>query len=406
MIVRFLKQSSIWPWLLIGAVLLIVFQLFCFHEWALADERFHLRMIDAILNGASKLPTNVSVFPTYHAIMAVILSIFEQPTLPLARLVSFCVSGAAPFLFVGLCNQIGQQNDYLRWFQFLFIPIILPFYPLVYMDIWALIPVLIALERFYAGKQLIACFIMTAGLALRQTNLFWVWFLCWLFFYQAYHGDNLKTAVIDTIKKTWPCWLGMAVFAGVILVNGSVAVGDKSNQGIAFDLTQVYFFLIVCFLLFLPLHLAQVPQILKLLKEQQWILWILPVAVVFFFTTFKANHPYNSPEASYFVRNRLLHWIQYNYLTKGVTFIVLYWSILTFTTIKLRRPEFYGLYPMTILALLPMPLIEPRYYMIPLALIGLFREKLKTSLEIGLLVYWVILSALVITMIKFGWGFL
>jgi alpha-1,2-glucosyltransferase len=406
MIVRFLKQSSIWPWLLIGAVLLIVFQLFCFHEWALADERFHLRMIDAILNGAPRLPTNVSVFPTYHAIMAAILSIFEQPTLPLARLVSFCVSGAAPFLFVGLCNQIGQQNDYLRWFQFLFIPIILPFYPLVYMDIWALIPVLIALERFYAGKQLIACFIMTAGLALRQTNLFWVWFLCWLFFYQAYHGANLKTAVIDTIKKTWPCWLGMAIFAGIILINGSVAVGDKSNQGITFDLTQVYFFLIILFLVFLPLHIAHIPHIFGLLKRKKWILWLLPLAAIGFFLTFKVIHPYNNSEAWYFVRNRLLYWIQLNYLHKGVAFVVVAWSVLTLITIRLKRVEFYGIYPIMALALLPMPLIEPRYYMIPMTLIGLFREKERNAIEWVLLLYLILFSSLVIIMTKCYWGFL
>ena len=61
---------------------------------------------------------------------------------------------------------------------------------------------------------------------------------------------------------------------------------------------------------------------------------------------------------------------------KPLFFLPVVWSLLSLATIRLERASFRLLYPVGLLSLLPVWLVEPRYYLIPFVLFLAFRQRM------------------------------
>jgi hypothetical protein len=107
--------------------------------------------------------------------------------------------------------------------------------------------------------------------------------------------------------------------------------------------------------------------------------------------TFKIVHPHNFP-SDYFLRNWLLYFLDGHFRYKVAAFGLIALSLLSLIVTPLRGRANYWLYPVTVLALLPVSLIEQRYYIVPFTLLMLFRQPKSFATELTLLAWFVILS--------------
>jgi DIE2/ALG10 family len=77
-------------------------------------------------------------------------------------------------------------------------------------------------------------------------------------------------------------------------------------------------------------------------------------------------------------------------------------SALTVASVRLGRPAFLALYPAALASLLPVWLVEPRYYLVPFALFQVFRAPFDQRIEWILLAFWAASSAYLLAGIVSG----
>jgi hypothetical protein len=111
---------------------------------------------------------------------------------------------------------------------------------------------------------------------------------------------------------------------------------------------------------------------------------VLPTGILTYLVyllTFRSTHPYNQTQPAYFLRNQLLMTVTHSLALKTAFFIPVAWSMLSLGVTKLRQKNYYLLYPFTVLSLLPIWLIEPRYCFVPLSFFLLFKEEQSPLVE-------------------------
>jgi hypothetical protein len=88
------------------------------------------------------------------------------------------------------------------------------------------------------------------------------------------------------------------------------------------------------------------------------------------------------------VHNRLLHAFAATPAARAVFVAAAAMSALTLATVPLRRASFLVLYPAAVASLLPVWLVEQRYYLVPFALFQVFRGPFDARIEWILLAFW------------------
>jgi alpha-1,2-glucosyltransferase len=133
--------------------------------------------------------------------------------------------------------------------------------------------------------------------------------------------------------------------------------------------------LLLFFFLFLPLNIQRFPEIVSYLKRHK-LSWILiPALYAIYLLTFQPTHPYNQVGYVFFLRNRLLLFMNSTILWKSIFFIPMIYSVFALMVTKLKNRQYYWIYPASIVSLIPSWLIEQRYYLIPFSLFLLMREE-------------------------------
>src|SRR5205823_179320 len=122
--------------------------------------------------------------------------------------------------------------------------------------------------------------------------------------------------------------------------HGTVAMGRKDYQQMGFYQGNIYFFLILIFVFFLPWHVYNLKKILVFIKNNPWKVLLLLIIFLPFFS-FRLNHPWNKMDHNYFLRNPLFHLMLSNVQNKIITYVVLIWSALSIIATKLRKKKFY-----------------------------------------------------------------
>jgi alpha-1,2-glucosyltransferase len=200
-----------------------------------------------------------------------------------------------------------------------------------------------------------------------------------------------------SLRQTWIYGLGFGLIAAFLLLNGGIALTDKDMQPLGGVYSGNIFYLLFLFaFLFLPLNLANFPKIIRLAREQRWILPAGLGVFLVYLLTFQSTHPYNQTIPEYFIRNQLLMTVTGSLGLKSAFFLPAAWALLSIGVTKLRAKNYYWLYPFTIFSLLPLWLIEPRYAFVPLGFFLLFKEEQPAVVE-GLTVgLYVIVSLLLL----------
>src|SRR5262249_7548103 len=162
-------------------------------------------------------------------------------------------------------RRLGPEGAALRTAQLFFLPILMPFFFLLYSDtlglLLILLALLLALEDCVWGGALASI----AAVMVRPTLICWMLFVFLVPFIRAHGGGVERAARREHLGRGWLYLLGIAGFVLFVIVNRGVAIGDREHHPpFRFHSDSVFFGLFIVFVVFLPLHLANLPRIARL----------------------------------------------------------------------------------------------------------------------------------------------
>jgi alpha-1,2-glucosyltransferase len=349
------------------------------------DEENHLAQIDRYASG--DLATATGTVGGFHAAAAAVKWATGLSRKEGIRLLVLLISGATILVFFALARSFYPHAAVVRTLQFVFFPLLFPFWFLIYTDVYALMFLLLAVLALTSDRFHAAGILMILSVTARQTYAVWMALL------------GLWTGIVNAgaplprlIKRSISFAAGAALFLLFVMVNDGVAVADRSSHPDMELQTENLLFMLVCFsLMFLPLVVARIPQIARLHPA---LLIVVPLAsVVLFFGTFQVDHPWNAKWQELFLRNAMLDTMTSSTTAGLVTCAAIALAILSLCVIQLRQPAHHLIYPFAALSVMPVWLIEQRYYIPAFALFMLFRESATPWVERTLLAVNVIMSA-------------
>lgn len=338
------------------------------------DEVFHAKQIELLLQGQSVRLEQLTVLPLYHLLLANLAYLTSATSLPAWRLLSFL--GALLLLpaFFLLCRRICPAEAVRRTALLACLPLLFPFFFLLYLDAWALLFVVLSVERALANRAAASASCTLVAILLRQPSVCWLP-LTWLL--QATSGSRglwPTDGLLPALQRTLPYGMVLLLFLVFVWWNGGIAVGDLDAHQVAFHVGNLYFLLLIFFLVWLPWHLLRLPAIWRLVGRYR-LLTVLGLLGGFalYWTTFSNPHPYNQADYGFYLRNQVLALLTSHVLWQIAAFGAIAWSILSLLVTPLAQPRFYWLYPIAVASVLVLPLIDQRYYLVPFVLWLAFR---------------------------------
>ena len=374
------------------------------------DEHFHLGQIRLINSDDFARVPELTTPLGYHYSVALPARWLGIDSLTGLRAIS-AVLGLLAVLLAWACVRRSHDDGALtRAFQVLLCPLLWPFYFLLYTDLVSLAVVLIGLLLVLSKRYGLAGLVGVAMLGWRQSNVFWAGLFWLMALHQAGLGSVLAQRVgawdrsrrrqtgrelLGALQATWPLIAPLMAFVVFVIVNQGVAMGDRGAHqfGARVYPSQVFFLLLTVWLILLPLHLACWPAIGRLLRKRPIVIVGLLGLFGLYMATFSVTHFYNLGLPEFHLRNRVLGWLDGHWAWRALAFIGMAWSVLTLAVTRLRPAAGYWLYPVTVAALLPVELIEQRYYIVPMVLFLLLRERHGRRVEWALLAWFIVLSA-------------
>lgn len=342
-----------------------------------ADEGFHTPIIFEYFNGNFIVSEHITMLPVYHALLAGIMSVFDYISVKSLRLVNLIVSGISIPVFYWICVRLKKNAIAERVLIFTLMPIILPFFSLIYTDMAATCLVLAMVLLMLHRNHYWAAFFGLFAVFLRQTNLIWVGFCglylvveCW-FSSSGLWKDRALSLVPLYFSRLLPYALVFIIFGAFVIYNGGIAVGTADLQSVSFNPSNVYYFLLLTFFLFLPYNLEYSYRVFNLLKSSPVTWVVVGVFFVVYFITYSNSHQFNSYGLSFYIRNIILHHTVTNPAWKFLAFIPMAWMMLTFYLMGRQSSsqwQMFTLYFVTLINLIPLPLVEQRYYIVALVL--------------------------------------
>ena len=358
-----------------------------------ADERTHRLQILALAGGELEILDKLTMIPGYHAVIALLARLTGAEFYSELRILSALVSLPVIGVFHAITRELTPRFAAVATLQFAFLPILFPLFFLLYTDAFSLLLVLLSVLLVLRRRRNAAAAVALLSVLVRQTNILCLAFLLGLIYLED-HGPTLsREQLVSALRQNLLFVLGLAGFAIFVIVNGGVAVGDRSAHPLKLSLGNVYLFLFLYFFLSLPVHLADLKSALARLTDKR----ILALSILLygvFMLTFVNDHPYNqasirtfrfdNPQLighAPFLRNELLHLATGSVFARTLFFLPVLLSGLLLSKTRLVQPRFWIIYPLLLLLLTQSWLIEQRYSLVPLALLLLARERRSPVLE-------------------------
>lgn len=359
-----------------------------------ADEGVHGMQIVNLAEGRYRLAEGLTVIPGYHVVLMLLADLTGARSSTAVRALSALVSLPAIPVFYLMVRRLQPRFAAVATLQFAFLPVLFPFFFLLYTDGLSLLLVLLSVLLVLRGHRLAAAGVAILAVLVRQTNIICLAFVLALAYVED-HGFTLsRDRVVPFLRRHLPFVLALAAFAVFVVTNRGVALGDGSAHPLKFRLGNVYLFLFLYFFVLLPVHLAALPRALAGLRDPRVLGFALALFGVFMFT-FVNDHPYNlasveafrySDDAAFtgqepFLHNQLLHVATRDLAGRLLFFVPVLLSCLLLLKTRLVQTRFVLVYALALALLTPSWLIEPRYCLVPLALLLMARERESPWLE-------------------------
>jgi alpha-1,2-glucosyltransferase len=347
-----------------------------------SDEMHHLRQIERFCQGDWSADPKLTVVPGYHLLSALAGRLWGDCSLLPMRAVNLGFGLLSVLVFHAAASAAGVRQPLMRTLQYYFLPVLLPYHFLVYSDSISLLALLAAMALTLRGRYGAAGVVGALSILLRQTNVVWLLFFCVYALLE--EGDA---------RRAWPFVPGILIFVVFVVWNGGVAMGDQRAHQLGLHWGNVFFLLLLFFPLFLPRCLALLWRHRERLGELP-LAALLAAAFVLFLLVFGVAHPYNRFEG--FLRNDLLLLVEEHPLLKAGLFVPVAGALAALWFDRLQRGVFHVLYPLALLSLLPIQLIDQRYAFVPLVFHLLLRKDDTPLVEALSLAQSVVLSAVIL----------
>jgi len=373
----------------------------------IADEVVHVLQVMLFLAGQYYLGPITTVPPGYHTIITGISTALDIHYLTGFRIIHSVLSLSAVGFAWWYWQLTRPSYPLIQSLQLLATPLLWPFYWTMYADLTSAAIVITGLLLTQQRKYGWAAAIGLLSLCFRQHNVFWIVLNLVLALDQEGFLSSLYKELTSPLKKkwglirdlfinafrsTWVFLIPLFAFIIFVILNHGIAVGDRTNQtfGGLYPI-QLFGFVLVLWILLLPLHIANLPKIIRLLLNKP--VWIpaLAILLLVFLFTYTISHPHNF-RSDYFLRNWFLYQVKDMFKYQLYAYLAIAWSLLSLAVTPFRQKTQYWLYPISTLALLPVWLIEQRYYIVPFILFMLFRVPQARGIEIVILIWSILLS--------------
>ena len=337
------------------------------------DEENHLSQTQNYLAG--NYVTTSAAGVGFHLAAAIFAWLTGSSGKESIRLFALLVSAATILTFRSLVKAFEPQASTVRTLQFVLFPLLFPFWFLIYTDVLALLLLLLAVMALTRERFPLTGILMILAMAVRQTSVVW---LAMLAVWTAV--VNFAGPLRQLVRRSMSLVIAATLFLLFVLINGGVAVEDRdAHPDMELHTENVLFMLVCFFLLFLPLIISKLPKIARL--HPVLLTGVTLSCVALFFGTFQVDHPYNVTTQETFARNAILQAMTSSTLARVVTSVAITLAALSLFVIRLRQPVHYLIYPFAALSVMPVWLIEQRYYLPAFALFMLFRESASPVVE-------------------------
>jgi alpha-1,2-glucosyltransferase len=364
-----------------------------------SDEIHHYRQISGFCAGDYTPNPRVTTIPGYHALSAAVGRMTGDCSLGQMRLVNAVIGVLSVAAFFAAARAAGAAAPLARTLQYLFLPILLPYHFLVYADSISLLANLVTMALLLRGRFVLAGLAGTLAILVRQTNVVWLALVCLTAWMDDPQVPGHPHRLAAWLRRAWTALLGLAGFAAFVLWNGGVAVGGRGAFKAGFHTGNVFLFLALYLVLFLPANAAALRRRAgQLARPLFWVL--MAAAYVLFLATFRVDHPFNKFEG--FLRNEVLSAVASSLLWKHVFFAFVAGGLASLYVTRLRRPSLYLVYPLALATLLPLRLIEHRYGLAAFVLLLVCREDDPEPVEYAGVALGALLCGLVVSILARG----
>ncbi|KSA01439.1 uncharacterized protein AC631_02802 [Debaryomyces fabryi] len=311
-----------------------------------------------------------------------------------------------PFIVQGLCDREKPQF----WaVNIVAMPLLFTYYFLFYTDIWASILIVASLALVvrqpfgFITSSYFSGIVAFASLWFRQTNIIWIAFIASLLIdkrRREHHKDMgflqntvnfIRQAVLDWIAIL-PFIINILLFAIFVKYNEGITFGDKENHKLNLHIVQVFYCLTFIAMFTWPVWLS-----IRLIKRYIWFTilgnhglntvftigsWIF---IKFIIDNYTVVHPFllaDNRHYTFYIWKRILNQEYSN------IFMIPIYHFCTWNIIDSLSLNTSGLTPITIITfiggifitIIPSPLFEPRYYIVPLIIYRLYVRPSKEKL--------------------------
>ena len=360
------------------------------HE--VADEGFHGPQIWTFYTGQFSLVPQLTMPPTYHLIIAAMMRACGFYNVDVLRFFSSCIGILGVPLMYALVCQFWPKEAGMRAIQWLFMPIVFPFFFLIYTDSWAMLPLFGMLLLTLKRRHLLAALCGFLAICFRQTAVAWVGLAFLFTLLEDSTSANGTPSLRRTLYRVSPYLAVFSLFLAFVFLNKGIALGDRSQQAVHFNITNLYFFLITTCLLMLPYNLHQLPAILRYLKRPA-VLVLVVLGLLFYLTTYSNTHQYNQPGLNVYLRNRLLQVMTESLAWRAAFYIPTVWTALSLLTTKWPDKRLHWILPIVAIFVCLHPMIDIRYYFPALAIILALRPPMKPAWELATVAFYLPLTA-------------
>lgn len=343
------------------------------HPTPIGDETYYLPSFAAAAAGDRQALAWHSVTPTYLQGL-VYISRLTGGSIWALRAVMLVQGVLAVLVTHALLRSAhtGDTRADRRLWLLVLNPLLVSLWVLVYTDMAALLVLLLALAAQRRGSHAVAAGALVLACLVRQSNV--VWFV--FFAVAAWRQEDRARCVLRYVA-------GAAV-AGALMAVGIIRVLPNPINGPRFNPAQPYFLALTAALLYAPLWLAEWPRLWSALRRQPLraghvALLIGVVAVLTL--TYTNPHGWNADLA--FLRNRPLVALEHSIPLRIAVSLGLVAAAAGYIA-YLRRSGAAGLlgcaWLIGLLHILPLYLVDPRYYIVLFVLLDLLMPYSRAAL--------------------------
>jgi len=353
------------------------------------DENIHMRQINRFAGGNFEVLPSLTTLPGYNAAVALFSHFLRHPSSTNLRLISFLLCLPAIWIFFAIAKKINMPDPSAKTLQFIFLPISFFYFPLVYTDIFSLLLVLLSFYFMIGKKYKFSAIFSLASLLVRQTNIVWIAF-AWIYEYVSLHGFSFSFKDLRLFaRQTFGHIALFAASAVFILLNKGIAIGDRDNHPLGLYLGNIYFFLALTGLFFLPVLISSFRN-MDQFKRKRFLVFGCGVGATlacFFLLHLPAIHEGNLK--LHFLRNIVLNFAYHQYAWAYALAIFL--GYISLFLMKFDRASLL-IFPFAAVGLLPSLLVEHRYAIVPMVFLLLLRKGSGNKIEFALALFFFALS--------------